>query len=58
MRANNALIMPAEARLPTKFAWLHHLLHDNARRYAGPAAPILLPTKPSESIIGKLSKPA
>ena len=36
--AHLAQIMPADARLPTKFAWLHHLLHDNARRYAGPAA--------------------
>jgi hypothetical protein len=34
--------MPADARLPTKFAWLHHLLHDNARRYTGPAAGGLL----------------
>jgi hypothetical protein len=40
--AHLAQIMPADARLPTQFAWLHHLLHDNARRYAGPAAGGLL----------------
>ena len=40
--AHLAQIMPADARLPTKFAWLHHLLHDNARRYTGPAAGGLL----------------
>jgi hypothetical protein len=40
--AHLAFMMPADARLPTRFAWLHHLLHDNLHRRSGPAAAGLL----------------
>jgi len=40
--AHLPFMMPADARLPTRFAWLHHLLHDNLHRRSGPAAAGLL----------------